>query len=675
MFKAWTNRQPTLWRFGVQPVHVKGIADGNVIATNIFDLEMANADFDGDTEAVYTMFSEQAQAEIDSKRYDVLYDHNDRFLHTLRHEALLGAYLLTSTQTSEKHEVIDIETVDITPELLQKYDKYDCYVGDERLPFGLVLFNIWAGFNYVAIRDVITKRNVDLVNKMILFDIAGIDPDKLMLRSERQKLTPEVVKEYQRRLAHLARNLLFFVTIVGISVDTNALTLKLELPGTAYLLQHLPKDPVVGCHVHAGLARRFITLILTDPKFERLRKLLLSGSRFSETQLIRGLISIGYIANERNLILTEPIPYAQIEGLDEDELFRSSYGTRKGLTDKALATPQSGYLERTEVLNLSPIELVEGDCGTKLGINIRVSAEYAKMLVGKYYKTSLTDPEWRLFTSYKDVEPFIGKSIYLRSAILCKQPDLKVCRRCFGEIATPSPFVGVIAGQVLSERFTQLIMRVFHTSGSAQLDLDKQLVELCEDALCDIEETDTDVILTFTADAVENPRQLLNSLAHLGLYEIEPDTESQVPVYKFKFRKQGIVANTDTIAALNAYKKLLVAANNMTLRDIQNVYTVLMLIVNDIGSVHSAYVETLLCNMYVYDNKPLRYVINESNYAAFLDGSKVLKRLSIRMLCQLASPLLSLLYQPNKNTIKEFGLRKTSSLSSIYERIWFGKIL
>ena len=111
-------------------------------------------------------------------------------------------------------------------------------------------------------------------------------------------------------------------------------------------------------------------------------------------------------------------------------------------------------------MSLSPIELVEDDCGCTTGLYIvPFSKQHIHCLAGKYYKKLPTD-EWKLLngTEYD----LIDQRIILRSPMTCQTKNFKICHKCFGEKRVRTEFLGVTAGQVITERLTQLLMRSFH---------------------------------------------------------------------------------------------------------------------------------------------------------------------------------------------------------------------
>jgi DNA-directed RNA polymerase subunit beta' len=185
----------------------------------------------------------------------------------------------------------------------------------------------------------------------------------------------------------------------------------------------------------------------------------------SDLQLV---LTRGFVSNFEGEILSTPIKSSLIEGLTEEEFFYSTYGARKGLLDVALNTGTSGYLSRKLIFACANLQLdpTLDDCGTTDFLEVRVTTQRkARMLIRRYMKTgdSLTLIDKHNFLS------LIGKTVEIRSPILC-QSD-KICRKCYGDLykTINTKFIGIIAAQTLGERSTQLVLRTFHTSGSAKI--------------------------------------------------------------------------------------------------------------------------------------------------------------------------------------------------------------
>jgi hypothetical protein len=108
-------------------------------------------------------------------------------------------------------------------------------------------------------------------------------------------------------------------------------------------------------------------------------------------------------------------------------------------------------------MNLSPLEILEDDCETKHGFNIRiVNDAHVDMLIHRYVKIDdeFIEATKELLTSN------IGNVMTFRSPMTCSTRGFKICKKCFGNYpVTDKKFVGIHCGQVVAERLTQLSMR------------------------------------------------------------------------------------------------------------------------------------------------------------------------------------------------------------------------
>ncbi|GIU69015.1 MAG: hypothetical protein KatS3mg002_0251 [Candidatus Woesearchaeota archaeon] len=199
------------------------------------------------------------------------------------------------------------------------------------------------------------------------------------------------------------------------------------------------------------------------------KDLIESGARGSWDQAKQLILSRGFVSNFKGEILNKPIKHSLFDGLTKEEFFLSTYGSRKGLLDVALNTSNSGYLSRKLIFLMINLELDPNikDCGTQDKLEIYVENEKkAELLIGKWYNLDRINNNLSLITkeNYKDL---VGKNIFIRSPIFCKNE--KICLTCYGEFYKylNSRFIGVIAAQSLGEVNTQLVLRTFHTSGTA----------------------------------------------------------------------------------------------------------------------------------------------------------------------------------------------------------------
>jgi hypothetical protein len=191
-----------------------------------------------------------------------------------------------------------------------------------------------------------------------------------------------------------------------------------------------------------------------------------SGARGSWDQVKQLILTRGFISNFDGEILPTAIKHSLLEGLTPEEFFFSTYGCRKGLLDVALNTGASGYLSRKLIFTCANLQIdVEcDDCGTTdfLPVNVK-NEKKARMLINRYYK----DGNNLVKITGENYKQLVGSHIELRSPILCKNP--RICKKCYGDLYKNlnSRFIGIIAAQTLGERGTQLVLRTFHTSGSA----------------------------------------------------------------------------------------------------------------------------------------------------------------------------------------------------------------
>ena len=222
-----------------------------------------------------------------------------------------------------------------------------------------------------------------------------------------------------------------------------------------------------------------------------------SGARGSMNQ-IRQLAGMrGLMANTSGKTIEIPIKSNFREGLSVLEYFTSSRGARKGLTDTALRTADSGYLTRRLVDVSQDVIIREDDCGTADGVvmyeiseNGQVIEPLSSRIYGRYPMHDIVDPatgevivpKTRLITheDTKRIDAAGITHVEVRSVLGCRAKS-GVCAHCYGEnMATAEPVgkgeaVGIIAAQSIGEPGTQLTMRTFHTGGVAGDDITQGL--------------------------------------------------------------------------------------------------------------------------------------------------------------------------------------------------------
>ena len=223
-----------------------------------------------------------------------------------------------------------------------------------------------------------------------------------------------------------------------------------------------------------------------------------SGARGSMAQ-IRQLAGMrGLMADTAGRTIEIPVKANFREGLSVLEYFISSRGARKGMTDTALRTADSGYLTRRMVDVSQDVIIRETNCHTTNGIwvgavydkNGDVIDTFGNRIRGRYPVNDVLHPETGELLHSKDVmmmpedaEKFEKagiEKIYIRTILACRA-RVGVCAKCYGmNLATSKEVdlgeaVGVIAAQSIGEPGTQLTMRTFHSGGVAGDDITQGL--------------------------------------------------------------------------------------------------------------------------------------------------------------------------------------------------------
>ena len=223
-----------------------------------------------------------------------------------------------------------------------------------------------------------------------------------------------------------------------------------------------------------------------------------SGARGSMAQ-IRQLAGMrGLMADTAGRTIEIPVKANFREGLSVLEYFISSRGARKGMTDTALRTADSGYLTRRMVDVSQEVIIREHDCHTRNGIwvgavydkNGDVIDTFGNRIRGRYPVDDVLHPVTGelLHSKYtmmmpEDAQKFEDAGIfkiYIRTILGCRARS-GVCARCYGmNLATSKEVdlgeaVGIIAAQSIGEPGTQLTMRTFHSGGVAGDDITQGL--------------------------------------------------------------------------------------------------------------------------------------------------------------------------------------------------------
>ncbi len=241
-------------------------------------------------------------------------------------------------------------------------------------------------------------------------------------------------------------------------------------------------------------------VMMSLPRMNPINMMAVSGARgnashFTQLAGMRGLMARPTQSKSKKeyqpSIIEVPIYSCFREGLNVSEFFISTHGVRKGLTDTALKTAESGYLTRRLVDVAQDVIVNEEDCGTDRGYlvetiidrkNNSVIESMYDRLVGRYAKDEIVDPKTKevIIEAEQFIDEVLAQKVvdagveraYIRNAFTC-QSTTGVCRRCYGrnmatgKVVEAGEAVGIMAAQSIGEPGTQLTMRTFHTGGVA----------------------------------------------------------------------------------------------------------------------------------------------------------------------------------------------------------------
>jgi len=415
------NRQPSLHRLGMLGFNIK-ISLDSVIKIHPLICTPFNADFDGDQMAVYVPISEESKQEIREKLFvsKNLSSPADGGLTTIPgQDIILGIFSLTSNKFTSLQEKV-------------QYKGEDVYQG-------IKIFNESLPEDYPLINEVVNKKSLI----RILNDI----------KSKYDGLT--VIKT----LDNIKKIGFKYSTLLGVTMALNDCFFE----DSEKVKELLYSSPDIRTQLTDTTKKETEELLKKNFAYSYLVE---SGARGTWDQVRQIILSRGFVSNFNGEILPTPIKNSLLDGLNQEEFFNSTYGCRKGLLDVALNTGTSGYLSRKLIFTCVNLQIDPelDDCGTNDCLEVHIDTpKKAEMLVWRYF---LEDGVLKQITT-DNWKSFVGKIVQLRSPIFCKSP--KVCHKCYGDLykILHSRFIGVIAAQSLGERGTQLILRTFHTSGSA----------------------------------------------------------------------------------------------------------------------------------------------------------------------------------------------------------------
>ena len=528
------NRAPTLHRLGIQAFEPI-LVEGKAIKLHPLVCTAYNADFDGDQMAVHLPLSVEAQAEC---RFLLLSPNNllkpsdGGPVAVPSKDMVLGIYYLTQERPGVKGEgkffknlneaILAYENGVITlhsrikVRVTKTMPNGETLTGNVESTLGRFLFN------------EIIPQDLGFVDRSIPGNELLLEVDFLVGKKQNKQILEKVINTHG---ATVTAEVLDKIKATGYKYSTRAaMTVSISEmtvpPQKPQMIQEA-QDTVdrITKNFKRGLIteeERYkevvetwkntddaLTKALLDglDKYNNIFMMADSGARGSDKQIKQLAGMRGLMADTTGRTIELPIKSNFREGLDVLEYFMSAHGARKGLSDTALRTADSGYLTRRLVDVSQDLIIREIDCveeGAEIpGMYVKAFMDgkeeiesLQERITGRYVCETIYDKDGNIivkanhmvtpkraeqvmkFGVNKDGGPIT--EVKIRTILSCKS-HIGVCAKCYGaNMATGEPVqvgeaVGIIAAQSIGEPGTQLTMRTFHTGGVAGGDITQGL--------------------------------------------------------------------------------------------------------------------------------------------------------------------------------------------------------
>ena len=507
------NRAPTLHRLGIQAFEPV-LVEGRAIKLHPLVCEAFNADFDGDQMAVHLPLSPEAQAE---SRYLMLATNNllkpqdGKPVAVPRLDMILGSYYLTMVLDGEKGEGTYYKDPD---EAIMAFENHD--VGIHAKIFVRISKEI---DGEIKTKKVETSVGRIIFNQGIPQDLGFIDrkedPFQYEISFPVMKKSMGTIIERVIRTHGLTESaeVIDYIKALGFKYSTLAgITFSMSdvqvpeakkglLKEADQMIENIRKQYARGIITNDERYGEVIKVWESttnkvsnamEENFDELNPIYMmvkSGARGNMSQLRQIAGMRGLMASTTGKAVEIPIKSSFAEGLDALEYFISAHGARKGLSDTALRTADSGYLTRRLVDVSQDIIVREHDCGTHEGIMIydikdgnQIIEKMEERLLGRYVVEDVYNPETNELIVDKDTmiteaiaEKIVNAGIEkleVRSVLGCRSKH-GVCQKCYGmglarrDLVSIGEAIGIIAAQSIGEPGTQLTMRTIHSGGVA----------------------------------------------------------------------------------------------------------------------------------------------------------------------------------------------------------------
>ena len=510
------NRAPTLHRLGIQAFEPV-LVEGRAIKLHPLVCTAFNADFDGDQMAIHLPLSPEAQAEA---RYLMLSTNNllkpqdGKPVTVPTQDMILGAYYLTiqvegepgegNYYSSPEEAVIAHENHDLGmhADIFVKMRKVDENgverFGKVRTTVGRIIYNkgIPQDLGFVdrtnpetefdpEINFVVTKKNLGKIIANSI-NVHGLSETAELL---------DYIKSTGYKYSTVGA---ITVSVSDVKVPEAKKTIIEEAYKQVDTITKQYKRGLITNEERYNAVIKIWSKATDDVKdamkenFEKLNPVYMmsdSGARGNLDQLKQIAGMRGLMASTTGKTVEIPITSCFREGLSPIEYFIAAHGARKGLSDTALRTADSGYLTRRLVDVSQNIIVRENDCGTSDGLEVKaikdgnqIVESLEERLVGRYPLNDIVDPETNelivdtnTMINDKIASKIVSagyEKVMVRSVIGCRTKH-GVCAKCYGMALSTrkevsiGEAVGIIAAQSIGEPGTQLTMRTIHSGGVA----------------------------------------------------------------------------------------------------------------------------------------------------------------------------------------------------------------
>ena len=525
------NRAPTLHRLGIQAFEPI-LVEGKAIKLHPLVCTAFNADFDGDQMAVHLPLSVEAQAEC---RFLLLSPNNllkpsdGGPVAVPSQDMVLGIYYLTQERPGAVGEGMVFKSVN---EAILAYENKAATLHSrvkvrvsKTMPDGTVKTGIIDSTIGRFIFNEIIPQDLGFVDRSVPENELKLEVDFHVAKKQLKQILEKVINVHGATQTAVT---LDDIKAIGYKYSTRAaMTVSISDMTVPESKPKLIEDAQATVdRIAKNYRRGLITeeerykevietwkntddqlthdLLTGLDKYNNIYMMADSGARGSDKQIKQLAGMRGLMADTTGHTIELPIKSNFREGLDVLEYFISAHGARKGLSDTALRTADSGYLTRRLVDVSQDLIIREVDCCEGKDIPFmeiksfmdgnEVIEELEERITGRYIAETITDPDTgevvvkanhmvtpkRAAAVMKVLNKTGRKSVKIRTVLSCKS-HIGVCAKCYGaNMATGQPVqvgeaVGIIAAQSIGEPGTQLTMRTFHTGGVAGGDITQGL--------------------------------------------------------------------------------------------------------------------------------------------------------------------------------------------------------